>query len=73
MSNLYRKKAFAPKAREIFDAENQEHVLDYASFIKYNSWKGGCNYLLEDPYMDIPTMINAKLVTHYLKEHLEHV
>jgi len=73
MSNLYRKRAFAEKVRVIFEAENDEHVLDYARFIKYNSWVEGCNYLLEDPYMDIPTMINAKLVTHYLKAHLEQV
>jgi hypothetical protein len=73
MSNLYRKKAFAPLPRVIYDPENEEHVLDYATFIKYNGWKNGCNYLLEEPYSDIPTMINAKLVTHYLKAHLARV
>lgn len=73
MSNLYRRKAYVPPPRVIFDPEKYEHVLDYARFIKYNSWVEGCIYLLEDPYMDIPTMINAKLVTHYLKSHLERV
>jgi hypothetical protein len=70
MSNLYRKKAFTPKNRVEFDPTIETHVLDYASFIKYNNWKDGCAYLLEEPYSDIPTMINAKLVTHYLKAHL---
>jgi hypothetical protein len=73
MSNLYHKKAFSPEPRVVFDPENEQHVLDYASFIKYNGWKRRCRYLLEDPYSDIPTMINAKLVTHYLKSHLERV
>lgn len=64
---MYRKTVFSVNPRVIFDPSNYEHMRDYATFLKYNNWKNGCNYLLEDPYEDIPTMLNAKIVAHYLK------
>lgn len=60
MSN-YRKSTLLPKLRVPFDPKNRKHMLDFAKFVKYNNWKDGCSYLLEDPYSDIPTMIRAKI------------
>lgn len=64
---MYRVKTYNPKPRVIFDPNNHEHRLDYASFLKYNGWRTGCPFLLEDPYEDIPTMINAKITENALK------
>jgi len=62
--NTYRKSAFAPKPRIAFDPKNRKHMLDFARFVKYNTWKDGCSYYLEDPYSDIPTMIRAKIADY---------
>ena len=59
---MYREKSYNVKPRVLFNPKNKSHMLDYAKFLKYNGWKDGCNYLLEEPYTDIPTMINAKIV-----------
>lgn len=70
---MYRERAFVVKPRVNFDPTNRKHRLDYAQYLKYQNWKNGCRYLLEEPYMDIPSMINDKLVHHYLKSMLEAV
>jgi hypothetical protein len=57
----YRKSVLAPKPRVLFDPRNKNHMLDFAKFVKYNSWRDGCSYYMEDPYSDIPTMIRAKI------------
>ena len=67
---VYRKSAIAPRSRVLFDASNEEHLKDYAKFLKLNNWKDGCSYLLEDPYEDIPAMINAKVVAHFLADYM---
>ena len=69
----YRKRVYIEKPRVLFDPSNKKHLVDYAKFLKYSNWKDGCNYLLEDPYMDIPTMINEKIVNHFLTEYMEKV
>lgn len=70
---MCRKRVYNPTPRIEFNPANKQHRLDYARFIKYNNWKDGCRYLLEEPYMDIPTMINDKLVNHYLKPMMENI
>jgi hypothetical protein len=64
---MYRVKSYNPKPRRPFDPSNHEDRLDYASFLKYNGWRSGCPFLLEDPYEDIPTMINAKITENTLR------
>jgi hypothetical protein len=49
MTNEYRQSVLAPKPRVLFDPRNRKHMLDFARFVKYNNWKDGCNYYLEDP------------------------
>lgn len=71
MYNPYRKRSFTVAPRIIFDASNHKHMLDYARFVKYNNWKTGCNYLLEDPHTDIPTMIRAKIVEYRLEQYMK--
>lgn len=62
MTNEYRRSILAPKERVKFDPRNRKHMLDFAKFVKYNTWRDGCSYYLEDPYTDIPTMIRHKIV-----------
>lgn len=71
--NLYRKPVLAPKERVLFDPRNRKHMLDFARFVKYNNWRDGCNYYLEDPYSDIPTMIRAKIADAVASSFLEKV
>ena len=59
--NPYRRTIPAPKVRVLFNPRDRKHMLDFARFVKYNNWKDGCAYYLEDPYTDIPTMIRAKI------------
>ena len=73
MPNSYRKPALSPKLRVVFDPSNHKHMLDFARFVKYNSWKDGCQYYLEDPYSDIPTMIRAKIADYTLSKLVEKV
>lgn len=52
-----------------FDPTNKEHRRYYAQFLKMNTW-GYCPVrfiITDDPGMDLPTMIQAKLVEHYVQ------
>ncbi len=50
-----------------FDAANTEHRMAFHSFVKYNTWsKSKTRFLLENPYVDIPSMIQNKLLNYYL-------
>ena len=71
--NLYRKPVLVPKERVLFDPRNRKHMLDFAKFVKYNNWRDGCNYYLEDPYGDIPTMIRAKIADAVAASYMEKV
>lgn len=64
---MYRKSVFKQRVLIEFDPGNVKHRLDFAAFLKYDNWRNGCQYLLEDPYMDIPTMCKDKLLAHFLK------
>jgi len=73
MTNSYRKTNFIPKARVVFDPSNNAHMVDFARFIKYNGWKDGCSYFLEDPFTDIPSMIYSKIANYTLTKYMEKV
>ncbi len=64
---MYHVKSYNPQPRIVFDPASHQHRLAYALFLKYNGWKGGCPFLLEEPYGDIPSMINAKIAEHSLR------
>jgi len=73
ITNEYRRSVLAPRARVPFDPSNRKHMLDFARYVKYNSWREGCSYYLEDPYSDIPTMIRAKIANYTLSKLVEKV
>lgn len=68
---MYNDSVLKTKIRINFDPSNKDHVQDYANFIKHSNWKNGCNYLLEQPFQDIPTMINFKLIRHFLNPYMK--
>ena len=73
MTNEYRHSVLASKPRIPFNPSNKHHMLDFARFVKYNTWTDGCSYFLEDPYTDIPTMIRAKIADYTLSKLVEKV
>ena len=73
MTNIYRRSILASKPRIEFDPRNRKHMLDFARFVKYNNWKDGCAYYLEDPHSDIPTMIRHKIAAAVVASFAEKV
>jgi hypothetical protein len=73
MTDVYRHSVLASKARVPFDPSNKKHMLDFAKFVKYNTWGDGCSYFLEDPFTDIPTMIRCKIADYTLSKLVEKV
>ena len=73
MTARYRKSNLNYKQRVQFNPANRSHMLDFAKFAKYNNWKNGCSYFLEDPYTDIPAMIRAKIADYTMSRYLEKV
>lgn len=69
----YHKTTLIPKPRIEFDPSNKKHILDFARFVKYNGWKNGCQYYLEDPFSDIPTMIRYKIAEYSINKLVEKV
>jgi hypothetical protein len=69
----YFKSSLSLKPRIQFDPRNKKHMLDFARFVKYNNWKDGCAYYLEDPFTDIPSMIRTKIAESTLSTYLKKV
>ncbi len=65
----YSNPRFSVEPRVAFDPSNHIHMADYARFVRTGNWVEGCRYFLDDPYTDIPTSINAKIVAHVLDQY----
>lgn len=50
----------------LFDPDNEQHRRAYYDYLKTNSWNG-CPYhfVLEEPFLDLPSSINYKMVLYY--------
>ncbi len=53
----------------IFDANNELHRKAYFEYMSKGSW-AECPYqfVLEEPYLDLPSCINYKMVEHYMRQ-----
>lgn len=71
MITFRKNQILASRSRVKFDPTNVQHMLDYADFLKSNNWRHGCPYYLEDPYTDIPTMIQSKIAQHFTTQLLK--
>jgi len=58
----------------VFDASDKEHRRAYYNFIKTKSWHN-CpfQFVLEEPYFDLPSNINQKMVEYYMKQEFKTV
>lgn len=68
---MYRKPAFQMPHRVVFQPNNPEHIDIVRSFLITGNWKNGCPFYLEDPFFDIPTMIQTKVAEYYIMEVFE--
>lgn len=65
-------KTFEPRVP--FNPRNREHMLSYASFLKYNKWgPDGCRFELEENYTNIPAMLADKALEYLMSTYFEHI
>lgn len=69
----YRRSVLNIKPRVLFDPNNPNHMVAFAKFLKYNNWKDGCPFYLEEPYTDIPTMLYSKVAERCAGNYMESV
>jgi hypothetical protein len=51
----------------VFDPANPVHRKAASTYIRTGGWgKVPMKFLLENPYLDVPTMIHARLIDYYL-------
>ena len=68
----YRLTTYNKKPRIKFNAKDKKHCAIAAKFMRDYSWgKNGCPFLLEDPYIDIRSMILAKCAAAHLKTRIK--
>lgn len=49
-----------------FDPNNFNHIKSFEHFLFNNNWKNGCPFELEQPYLDVPSMIKDKIAKHFI-------
>lgn len=51
----------------LFDVDNKAHVELFKGFMVNSKWgSDGCKFLLEEPYTNVPRMIEEKLLRKFL-------
>jgi hypothetical protein len=53
--------------RKKFDPADRKDLAEYKYFLDHGSWKSGCPFWLEWPFLTIPDMVKDKLVRYVLK------
>lgn len=58
----------------IFDAANVEHRRAYQTYLRTGTW-ADCDFqfVLEEPFLDLPSNINDKLVRYYINSEFKKV
>jgi hypothetical protein len=59
-------KVLKTKSLVKFEPRNSEHLAIFNHFLTKNNWKEGCPFELEQPYLDVPSMIRDKIARHYI-------
>jgi len=52
--------------RRNFDPSNVNDLKELKYFKEYHTWKEGCPFYLEDPFLEIPAMCMSKYTDHML-------
>jgi hypothetical protein len=53
--------------RHIFEPSNKEDMEIVKTYLHTNSWGLKCPFILEWPYLDVPSMIKDKITRYVLK------
>ena len=56
-------------SRVKFDPANQEHLLSVKSFLETGRW-GDVNFLVSQPFTNVPSMVQHMLCTYALEKFL---
>lgn len=54
-------------AKRSFNPNNANDLWEYSSFMNTDSWKDGCPFYLEWPFLSVPDMIKSKIVETHLE------
>ena len=57
---------FKMYGRRTFNPSNKSDLKLVKSYLHNSRWDNGCPFILEWPYLDIPSMIKDKITTHTL-------
>lgn len=53
----------------LFEPKNEFHRRMYLCFVEYGQWMPESpKFVLESPFMNVPLMIQSKLLNHYLNK-----
>jgi len=52
------------RQRRSFDPSNKADVAELKFFMENNTWKNGCPFFLEEPYLEIPAMCKDRFINH---------
>ncbi len=55
-----------------FDPNNKDHMIHYAKYLKYGKWES-CNYRVEPPFFNVPTMVQYKVLQKAMKKYIDKV
>ena len=50
-----------------FDKNNVEHRRHFYRFLNESKWGNSPRFILETPFLDIPSMIQSKMLHHYME------
>lgn len=56
-----------------YNPRKREHLLAYAHFVKYNSWKDGCQFELSPEWLDVPSMCKDMTLRYYLESAMKNL
>lgn len=54
------------RQRREFNPANKADVAEFKFFMENNTWKNGCPFFLEKPYLDIPSMCKDRYISHMM-------
>jgi hypothetical protein len=54
--------------RRYFNPAKKQDLLDLKYFKENGKWKDGCPFILEEPYLEIPAMCEAKYSSYMLSK-----
>ena len=57
--------------RVLFDPANKKHLAELQKFHLTGKWTNGCPFYLEEPYLDVVSMMHRKVTDHFISRALK--